>query len=152
MAHFVELDENNMVIQVLRVPDEQEHRGEEFLAVDCNLGGRWVQTSYNTRNGLKYDENNIVIGPGFRKNYAGIGDYYDPIGDGFYKPKPVNFPSFVLDPITYSWRPPIPQPPLPNDVTVETHFWKWDEETVSWILTEVPSDMDIIDDPRLMGL
>ena len=47
MAHFAELDENNVVTQVLVVPDEQEHRGEDFLANDLGLGGRWVQTSYN---------------------------------------------------------------------------------------------------------
>ena len=47
MAHFAQIDENNVVTQVLVVPDEQEHRGEDFLANDLGLGGRWVQTSYN---------------------------------------------------------------------------------------------------------
>jgi hypothetical protein len=62
MAHFAELDENNKVLRVLVVDDSQEHRGQEFLSIDCNLGGTWVQTSYNATFGGKY---------------AGIGDLYD---------------------------------------------------------------------------
>ena len=50
------------------VPNEQEHRGQEFLADDLNLGGTWIQTSYN---------GNI------RGKYAGIGDIYDPVDDVF---------------------------------------------------------------------
>ena len=73
MAHFAELDDNNIVIRVLVVPDEQEHRGQEFLADDLKLGGRWLQTSYNHR---------------IRKNYAGIGYTYDPDRDAFIPPKP----------------------------------------------------------------
>jgi hypothetical protein len=45
MAHFAEIDENGLVLQVLVVPDAQEHRGHEFLADDLGLGGTWVQTS-----------------------------------------------------------------------------------------------------------
>lgn len=83
MAHFAEIDDNNVVVQVLVVPDEQEHRGEEFLSVDLRLGGRWLKTSYNTlanvhRNG----------GTPFRKNYAGIGYTYDQNRDAFIPPKP----------------------------------------------------------------
>ena len=47
MAHFAEIDENGIVKQVLVVPDQQEHRGQEYLADDIGLGGRWIQTSYN---------------------------------------------------------------------------------------------------------
>ena len=61
MAHFAHIDENNIVTQVLVVPDEQEHRGEEYLN-ELGLEGRWIQTSYN---------DNI------RGSYAGIGDYYN---------------------------------------------------------------------------
>jgi hypothetical protein len=59
MAHFAEINSNNKVIQVLTVPNEQEHRGQEFLADDLGLGGTWIQTSYNHNFGGKY---------------AGIGD------------------------------------------------------------------------------
>lgn len=68
MAHFAELDNNNVVLRVLVVDNSQEHRGQEFLADDCGLGGTWVQTSYNAN---------------FRGKYAGIGDIYDPVKDEF---------------------------------------------------------------------
>ena len=80
MAHFAELDTNNFVTRVLVVPDKQEHRGEEFLRDDLQLGGRWVQTSYNNR---------------IRKQYAGIGYKYDPIADVFISKQPA--PWFTLN-------------------------------------------------------
>lgn len=72
MAHFAELDDNNSVLRVLVVDNSQEHRGQDFLANDCNLGGRWIQTSYNAR---------------IRGKYAGIGDIYDEKKDIFYTPE-----------------------------------------------------------------
>ena len=71
MAHFAEIDSSNVVLRVLVVDNSQEHRGQEFLANDCNLGGTWIQTSYN---------NNI------RGKFAGIGDIYDEVNDEFYTP------------------------------------------------------------------
>jgi hypothetical protein len=73
MAHFAEIDLNNVVFRVLVVADEQEHRGQEFLANDCNLGGTWIKTSYN---------GNI------RGKFAGPGDIYDESNDEFYTPLP----------------------------------------------------------------
>jgi len=67
MAHFAEIVDG-VVVQVLVVPDTQEHRGQDFLAVDLGLGGTWVQTSYNAK---------------IRKNYAGIGMTYDATRDAF---------------------------------------------------------------------
>lgn len=49
MAHFAEIDSDNKVLRVLVVDNAHESRGQEFLAEDCNLGGTWVQTSYNAR-------------------------------------------------------------------------------------------------------
>ncbi len=49
MAHFAEIDGNGIVKQVLVVPDQQEHRGQDYLANDLGLGGTWIQTSYNHR-------------------------------------------------------------------------------------------------------
>ena len=69
MAHFAEIDSNNVVLQVLVVADEHEHRGQEFLAVDCNLGGTWIQTSYNES---------------IRSKFAAVGDIYDEENDEFY--------------------------------------------------------------------
>jgi hypothetical protein len=73
MSHFAQIDNNNIVLQVLVIPDFQEHRGQEYLANDLNLGGVWIQTSYNNR---------------IRKNYAGIGYKYDEELDAFIPPKP----------------------------------------------------------------
>lgn len=86
MSHFAELDENNIVLQVLVVPDEQEHRGQEYLAGDLGLGGRWVQTSYNST---------------IRKNFAGVGHTYDPDRDAFIPPKP--HPDATFDESTCRW-------------------------------------------------
>lgn len=68
MAHFAEINAENKVVRVLVVPDNQEHRGQEYLADDLDLGGRWIQTSYN---------NNI------RGKFAGVGDTYDDEADLF---------------------------------------------------------------------
>jgi hypothetical protein len=70
MAHFAEIDSNNKVLRVLVVDNSQEDRGQEFLSEDCNLGGTWVQTSYNANFGGKF---------------ADIGDTWD--GTNFTKPE-----------------------------------------------------------------
>lgn len=113
MAHFAELDENNIVLRVLVVPNEEEHRGQEYLAVDCNLGGQWVQTSFNKR---------------IRKNFASIGMIYDITRDAFYVPTPP-LPSFVFDEETCQWKIPIPVPDLEQP-------WKWKEDTQEWVLPQ----------------
>ena len=69
MAHFAEIDSNNVVLRVLVVDNSQEHRGQEFLADDCGLGGTWVQTSYNAN---------------FAGKFAGVGDTWD--GTNFVSP------------------------------------------------------------------
>jgi hypothetical protein len=73
MAHFAEIDENNIVLRVLVVDNSLEADGANFLANTLGLGGTWLQTSYN---------GNI------RKNYAGVGYTYDPVRDAFIAPKP----------------------------------------------------------------
>jgi hypothetical protein len=69
MAHFAEIDSDNKVLRVLVVDNSQENRGQQFLANDCNLGGTWIQTSYNAKFGGKF---------------AGIGDVWD--GTNFTTP------------------------------------------------------------------
>lgn len=108
MAHFAEIDENNIVTRVLVVPDAQEHRGQEFLANDLGLGGFWIQTSYN---------GNI------RKNYAGPGFQFDPVRDAFISPKP--FESWVLNEETCKWEAPIVYP-------TDGLMYLWDETTTDW--------------------
>lgn len=78
MAHFAEVDKDNIVIQVVVVPDDQEHRGQEYLAEDLRLGGTWLKTSYNTINGV-----HLLGGTPYRHNFAGVGMKYDPDQDAF---------------------------------------------------------------------
>jgi hypothetical protein len=108
MAHFAELDANNTVVRVLVVPDEQEHRGHDFLANDLKLGGTWIQTSYNNK---------------IRKQYAGIGFTYDADADVFVAPQPFN--SWSLDE-NHDWQPPTPMP-------TDGKKYAWDEDELAWV-------------------
>ena len=123
MAHFAEIDSENKVNRVLVVPDEQEHRGEYYLAIDCQLGGTWIKTSYNTRAGK-----HIKGGTPLRKNYAGIGFTYDPVRDAFIPPK--KYQSWVLDEETCLWNPPVQYPTTPPEIGKK---YTWDESNISWI-------------------
>jgi hypothetical protein len=88
MAHFAEIDPNGgTVLRVLVVPDEQEHRGQDFLANELGLGGVWIQTSYNAN---------------IRYNYAGIGMTYDATRDAFISPKCHD--EATLDEATCRWN------------------------------------------------
>lgn len=118
MAHFAEIDENNIVLRVLVIPDEEEDRGQDFLANDLQLGGTWLKTSYNTRAGV-----HILGGTPYRKNYAGIGFTYDVSRDAFIPPQP--FPSWLLNEETANWYPPVPHPEDDN-------YYNWNEENLSW--------------------
>lgn len=122
MAHFAELDENNVVKRVIVVGNadtsdangvEKEHIGAAFC--ERLLGGRWVKTSYN---------NNI------RKRYAGIGYTYNADLDAFVPPKP--YASWVLDTEEANWKAPVAQPDVPGK------FWMWDEPTTSWVEAPAP--------------
>ncbi len=115
MAHFAELDENNIVLRVCVVDDAHEDDGENW----CKnfWGGTWKQTSYN---------NNI------RYNYAGIGFTYDPERDAFYSPAP--FPSWVLDDKCI-WQPPVEYPGVLGErkSLEDKPQYYWDESSTSWI-------------------
>ena len=137
MAHFAEIDADNIVVRVVVVPDSQEHRGHDFLADDLGQGGTWIQTSYNTREGVHQ-----LGGTPLRLNYAGQGYNYDPDADLFYHAQP--YPSWVLDE-NFDWQAPIPEPTGTDArrmyenfadggvaVPVNIHF-VWDEETTSWV-------------------
>ena len=118
MAHFAEVDSNNVVVRVLVVGDEQEHRGQEFLANDLGLGGTWLKTSYNTEGGV-----HTLGGTPFRKNYAGIGFTYDSVRDAFIPPKP--YDSWLLDEETCNWNAPVA---YPND----GKNYIWNEDNQEW--------------------
>jgi hypothetical protein len=96
---------------ILVVPDNQEHRGQEFCADDLGLGGTWVQTSYTGS---------------MRKNYAGQGMTFDRKRDAFIAPQP--YPSWTLNEQTCQWEAPVA---YPTDGIV----YEWDEETIDWKAT-----------------
>lgn len=115
MAHFAKIDENNLVTQVIVVNNnellnensiEVEAKGIEFC--QSLISGTWVQTSYN---GI------------FRKNFAGLGFFYDKELDAFYAPNP--YPSWSLDVTNCVWTPPTPVIDIGKPV-------KWNEDTLTW--------------------
>jgi len=115
MAHFAEIDENNIVLRVIVGVDEPLD-GEAIYAE--TTGTVWKKTSYNTRAG-----EHLLGGTPFRKNYAGIGYTYDPDRDAFIPPQP--FPSWSLNEQTCQWESPIQYPS-------DDKRYEWDEQTISW--------------------
>jgi len=125
MAHFAQLDEHNIVLQVIVVGNdtinnlpfpESEPIGIAFCQSLFGADTVWAQTSYNAS---------------FRYNYAGIGYTFDPVAQpngAFIPPKP--YPSWLLNTNTFQWEAPIP---YPND---EKNYY-WDETTQSWVLSPV---------------
>jgi hypothetical protein len=118
MAHFAELDANNVVLRVIVVDNkdtadangvEKEHIGAAFC--ERLFGGTWKQTSYN---------GNI------RKNYAGIGYTYQADIDAFVPPKP--FASWVLNDKA-QWEAPVAMP-------TDDKMYSWDEQNQQWAEVE----------------
>ena len=106
MSHYAKV-EDGIVTNVI-VADSQQW-------CEANLGGTWVQTSYNTH-GNQHPE-----GRPLNKNYAGIGYHFD--GIGFYAPQP--FASWTKNAETYLWEAPTPMP-------TDDKLYTWNEETLSW--------------------
>lgn len=128
MAHFAQLDENNIVLQVLVVGNEDindlpfpesESLGISFLQ-NIFPGDRWVQTSYNSN---------------FRVRYAAPGDTFitntstQPYG-GFVPPK--MYQSWIWDEITFAWVAPVPYP------VDSTQTYEWSEERQNWVTAKQP--------------
>jgi len=117
MAHFAQLNNQNMVINVIVVNNatvdnlsfpESEPIGVEFCKFLYGIDTFWKQTSYSAS---------------FRKNYAGIGYTYDNQKDAFIPPKP--YASWLLNEDTCLWESPIPMP-------LDKKLYIWDETTLSW--------------------
>jgi hypothetical protein len=80
MAHFAEIDSNNIVLRVVVIDNndvnasggDQSVGAEEKVKsiVPFTSGNRWVQTSYNNN---------------FRKQYAGIGYTFDSVKNKLYR-------------------------------------------------------------------
>ena len=125
MAHFAELDQDNIVTRVIVISNadivdgdgvEQEALGVAVCRAICGAETNWVQTSYNSN---------------FRKQYAGVGDEFVPDANLFYNPVGP-YPSWVLDE-NFDWQAPTP---MPDDGKP----YSWDEDSLSWVEIVVPDE------------
>jgi hypothetical protein len=117
MAYFAQIDDNNIVVQVIRVNDsdcqnsngfEDENVGIDFCKSLIGQETNWKQTSYNAK---------------IRKHYAGIGYIYDEENDAFYAPQP--YPSWILNETTFIWEAPIAVP-------TDNKIYEWNETNEEW--------------------
>jgi len=148
MAHFANIDENNIVTNVIVIHNDYETNGKDYINNVLGLSGTWIQTSYHSYRGLKHVQyvaqvkdqkgnltNKYVLSAtnqfGLRFNYAGIGFTYDPTLDAFIPPKPFN--SYVLNLSTCQWEAPVP---IPADAGRYggPNLYNWNESTLSWDL------------------
>ena len=141
MAHFAQLDENNVVTQVIVVSNddtsdsngtETESIGVAFCQKLLGADTNWKQTSYNGN---------------MRGNYAGIGYTYmtnvATLGVGstdiFIGQQP--YASWTIGVGTARWYSPIPEPTLTDDQIAARSVYTWDESayqadnTEGWVLT-----------------
>ena len=109
MAHWAEIDENNIVLRVVVTDNNDSNNDEGYGWLIENLGGTWLKTSFNT-----YEGKHLLGGTPFRMNYAAIGHTYDEERDAFIAPKP---DPVVIGPTSYDFN--------------------FDEEKCSWVPTPV---------------
>lgn len=113
MAHFAEIVDG--VVERVIVADTKEW-------CETNLGGTWVQTSYNTQGG-----EHKLGGVPLNKNYAGVGFTWD--GTGFAAPQP--YPSWILNQETYTWNAPVAMP-------TDGKPYNWNEDDQEWVEIPLP--------------
>ena len=138
MAHFAQLDENNVVTQVIVVGNsdtadangvESENIGVAFCQSLLGAETNWKQTSYNGN---------------MRVRYAGIGYSYNESLNAFVPPQP--YASWTLDNGTADWVAPITQPTLTSEEEAARKYYSWDESayqadnTTGWVLQTPPSE------------
>jgi hypothetical protein len=108
MAHYAFLDDDNLVVEVIVGIDENELIDGidpetwygQFRKKKCK------RTSYNHK---------------IRKQFAGLGFFYDEINDVFIAPKP--FPSWSLND-NFDWEAPLPRP---------SEDFYWNEDLMEWV-------------------
>jgi hypothetical protein len=117
MAHFAQLNENNVVLQVIKVDNNNclDESGNESEAV----GIAYCQSLYPNTNWKQSSYNGNI-----RKNHAWVNFVYDPIRDAFIPPK--LFSSWLLNENNCQWYAPIDKP---NDEKI----YIWNEPTTSWV-------------------
>ena len=141
MAHFAQLDENNVVTQVIVVGNsdtadvngvESENIGVAFCQSLLGAETNWKQTSYNAN---------------MRGNYAGIGMKYmsgvATLGVGstdvFISQQP--YASWTISTTEARWEAPLTEPTLTDEQRAAGSYYTWDESayqadnTTGWTLT-----------------
>ena len=139
MAHFAELNSNNVVLRIVVACNQDiannggelsEQAAEHFKTV-CPFsenGVKWIQTSYNNN---------------FRKQYAVKGGIYDVNKDKFIAPQP--FTSWLLD-ANDDWQAPVAYPTIQagtfkiineqgNEIN-NSYSINWDETNLRWIASD----------------
>lgn len=140
MAHFAQLDDNNIVVRILLVSNdkiidsngvESEELGIEICKKIIGLHTKWKQTSYNNK---------------IRVRYAYIGCIYNEEFDAFIPPKPFN--SWILDETEMDWISPLgKQPEIASEKFEDGYFYYWDENlyltdnTKGWVFENYSSPM-----------
>jgi hypothetical protein len=138
MASFAKLDNNNIVIDVLKVSNEviqnanaleNEELGVQFLKSLYGQDTNWKQTSASQS---------------FRKRFAGIGFSYDSQRDAFIPPKVIYkgqvCNSWILNESTYIYEAPVSFPETynlnlrgPNNELLKDTY-TWNESALTWDL------------------
>jgi hypothetical protein len=135
MAHYAQLDSDNVVVTVFVGRDDVVEGIDDWETYYAPEGYTVRQTSYNTYGGVHYDpetgEPSEDQTKALRFNYAGIGFTYDEERDAFIPPQP--FDSWVLNEDTCLWEAPVPYP-------ADGGIYTWDEENGAWI--EVVNETD----------
>ena len=129
MAHYAQVNENNIVTNVIVVSDEFTEATEWLTET---YGPKWIVTSYNTRAGVHYSPitGEPDDGAPVYYNYASIGYIWDPENQAFYDPSPP-YKSWTLDKSNYTWVPPVPKP-------IDWPEAIWNEPTLSWAKVASP--------------
>ena len=137
MAHYAQLDSDNIVTFVFVGRDDVVEGIDDWETYYAPEGYTVKQTSYNTRGGVHYTDGvpSEDQSKALRFNYAGIGFTYDEERDAFIPPKP--FESWVLDEDSCLWVAPVPMPEE-TDADGEPVPYTWNEDAGDWVA--VPND------------
>jgi len=124
MAHFAELDGNNIVTRVVVVGNDVETAAGPLGDNDMHIDGEtWCVNFFKTPNWKQTSYNN-----NFRKQYCGKGYTFDAAKDKFISPQP--YDSWALDG-NDDWQAPVTPPPDTTDKVIS-----WDEAGTKWTATD----------------